>query len=177
MFISLLRERRSIRKFSTKPIEHEKMNVLAEAILRSPSSRGINPWEFIFVTDKELLKKLSKAKTHGSDFLKNAPAGIIICSSEEKSDVWVEDTSIASIITILSAQSIGLGSCWIQIRNRMHNDEIKSEDYIADLLNIPKGIRVESIIAVGYPDEKKEGHPVETLQYEKIFLNKYGLTP
>ncbi|MGD2125984.1 MAG: nitroreductase family protein, partial [Desulfobacteraceae bacterium] len=78
MFIPLVQKRRSIRKFQTKPVEAEKIDMLVEAALRSPSSMGNNPWEFIMVTDKSLLEKLSRAKQHGSAFLRNAPLGIVV---------------------------------------------------------------------------------------------------
>ncbi len=174
MFITLIQKRRSIRSFLDKEVEPEKRELLIEAALRAPSSRGLNPWEFIVVSDRELLEKLSRAKTLGSAFLKNAPLGIVVCADPEKSDVWVEDTSIASIFIHLAAESIGLGGCWIQIRKRMHNDSMTSEEYVKEVLNIPDNLKVESIVAVGYPDEKKPPHSKEELQYEKIFYNNYG---
>jgi nitroreductase len=172
--LPLIRKRRSIRRFQERKVEQEKTDLLIEAALRSPSSRGFNPWEFIVVTDRNLLERLSRAKQHGSAFLKNAPLGIVVCADPERSDVWIEDASIASIFIQIAAESLGLGSCWIQIRERMHSETISSDDYVSDVLGIPDGIRVESIIAVGYPDEKKPPHPEEDLEYEKVRLNGYG---
>ena len=174
MFLSLIQRRRSIRKYMEKPVETEKIDVLIEAALRSPSSRGFNPWEFVVVTDKGLLEKLSTAKPHGASFLKNAPLGIVVCADPEKCDVWVEDASIASIFIHLAAASIGLGSCWIQIRKRMHDQTTSAEAYIRSLLNIPKNLNVESIVAIGYPDEKKPSHRKEDLQYKKVHYGVYG---
>jgi nitroreductase len=57
--IDLLRNRRSIRQYLDRPIEPEKIERLKEAALRAPSSRNIDPWEFIFVDDRELLAKLA----------------------------------------------------------------------------------------------------------------------
>ena len=171
--IELLRNRRSIRKYTDKVIEPEKIEILKEAVLRSPSSRGIDPWEFIFVDDRELLQQLALCKPHGASFLEGAALGIVICAEEQKSDVWVEDCSIASILVQMVAQSIGLGSCWIQIRNRKFDDQMTSEDYIRKLLNIPDGLKVESIIALGYPAEKREPVPQENLKYEKVRINCY----
>jgi len=171
--IELLRKRRSIRKYTDKVIEPEKIEILKEALLRSPSSRGIDPWEFIFVDDKELLKQLALCKPHGASFLNGAALGIVICAEEQKSDVWVEDCSIASILVQMVAQSIGLGSCWIQIRKRKFDDQMTSEDYIRKLLNIPDGLKVESIIALGHPAEKKKPVPQENLKYEKVRVNSY----
>ena len=122
MFMKLLEKRRSIRKFTEQTVEPEKVQVLIEAALRSPSGRGINPWEFIVVEDRKLLSKLADAKQHGAAFLKGAPLGIVVCANPEKSDTFVEDASIASIIIQLAAESLGLGSCWIQMRNRNHRD-------------------------------------------------------
>lgn len=171
--IELLRARRSIRKYTDQHIEPEKIEILKEAVLRSPSSRNFDPWEFIFVDDRELLKKLALSKQHGSKFLDNAALGIVICGDGEKSDVWIEDCSIASILVQMVAQSIGLGSCWIQIRHRMHDEQITSEGYIRNLLNVPEHIRVESIIAIGYPAETREPLPREKLKAEKVRFNRY----
>jgi nitroreductase len=174
MFIDLLRKRRSIRKYKKTEIAKNKLDILIEALLLSPTSRGINPWEFIIVDDPNLLISLSKAKIHGSEFLKDAAIGIVICADEKKSDVWIEDCSIAAIILQLTAESLDLSSCWIQIRNRMHNKKITSEEYIRNQLNIPENIKIESIIAIGYPDEKKKPYSRNYLNFKKIFLNKYN---
>ena len=112
--IELLRNRRSIRKYTDKSIEPEKIELLKEAVLRSPSSRNFDPWEYIFVDERELLKQLALCKQHGAKFLEGAALGIVICADGQKSDVWIEDCSIASILVQMVAQSIDLGSCWIQ---------------------------------------------------------------
>ena len=174
MFFKLIKKRRSKRKYTPKTIEPEKIEKLIEAALRSPSSRSFNPWRFIVIDDKNLLLKLSKSKPHGSSFLKNAALGIVVCGDTEKSDTWIEDTSIASTYIQLAAESLGLSSCWIQIRGREHNNTQSADNYIKNLLKIPDNIRIESIIALGYPDENKEGHSKESLQTEKIFYNKYN---
>lgn len=171
--INLLRKRRSIRSYKPSPIEDEKVTILKEALLRSPSSRGINPWEFVLVDDKQTLVKLSRSKQHGSEFLKNASLGIVILGNENHSDVWIEDCSIASIIVQMTAEDLGLGSCWIQIRKRNHNEEISSEQYVQRLLHIPSHMRVLSIIGIGYPDEKKESLAEQKLQFNKIHLNRF----
>lgn len=173
MFFSLIEKRRSIRKFLDKPVETQKIDKIIEAALRAPSSRGYNPWEFIFVTDQTVLGQLSKSKPHGSSFLKNAALGIVVLADEKKCDVWVEDSSIASIFIQLAAQALELGSCWIQIRKRMHDDSISAEEYVRNLLQIPETLRVESIIAIGYPGETKPAHKKNKLEYEKIYHNQY----
>ncbi len=172
--IELLRTRRSIRKYRTTPLDPGVVEVLKEAILRSPSSRGINPWTFIFIDRKEVLQKLSRTKEHGSEFIEGAPLAVVVCGDETKSDVWIEDCSIASIVVQLAAHSLGLGSCWSQIRNRAHSTEKSAEKYVQELLSLPGHLKVLSIIAVGAPAETKTPVAKERLDYTKLLFNSYG---
>jgi nitroreductase len=171
--IDTLRTRRSIRKYGNKPIGAASLEVLKEALLRSPSSRGFNPWTFIFVDDRDLLTALSKAKEHGSNFIEGAALAIVVCGDETKSDVWIEDCSIASIVAHLTAHSLGLGSCWVQIRGRHHSGEVTAEEYIQKLLAIPAVVKVEAIVSIGYPAENKTPVAGERLDYGKIRSNGY----
>lgn len=168
--LDTLRIRRSVRRYKDKDIEPETIDLLKEAALRSPSSRDIKPWRFFFIEDRDLLERLSRAKEHGSSFLEGARLGVVVCANESESDVWIEDCSIASIILQLAGQSLGLGSCWIQIRNRMYNSSLSSEDYVRNILGLPKGIKVESMISFGYPDEEKKPVQKEDLDYDKAIL-------
>ena len=170
IMFDLLRTRRSIRRYKDKEIEPEIIKLLKEAALRAPSSRDIKPWRFVFVTDKVKLEELSRAKEHGSSFLSGARLGVVVCAKEDESDVWIEDCSIASIILQLAGIGLGLGSCWIQIRNRMYIDGQSSEEYIRRVLNLSRSTRVESIVSFGYPDEEKPAIPRERLDFHKISL-------
>ena len=169
--IELLRQRRSVRRYLDRPVEPEKVALLKEALLRSPSSRSLDPWEYIVVDDPELLQKLSRAKPHGAAFVKNAPLAIAVCGDPEVCDVWVEDCSIASILLQMTALSLGLASCWVQIRKRNHDDRTSSEDYIKNLLNLPDTLRVLSLIAIGYPAETPGSIPEDQLKKEKLHTN------
>ncbi len=174
MFLDLIEKRRSIRRFTGAAVESAKIEALREAALRAPSSRGLNHWEFVFVTERGLLSKLSLAKAHGSAFLADAALGIVVCADPAKSDVWVEDAAIATTYIQLAAEALDLGSCWIQIRKRMHDESTSAGAYIADALGIPTHLAVEAMVALGYPAEKKAPHARETLLYVKAFLNRYG---
>ena len=166
--LELMRKRRSIRKFKKDRIAQTTIDDLKEAVLRSPSSRGNRPWKFFFVQDAEVITRLSRCKESGSAFLKDASLAVVVCGDETVSDVWIEDCSIAAIIVHLAAESLGLGSCWIQVRNRRYNAESTSEDYVRNILGIDRSLRVLAIIAIGLPDEVKAGHPHESLDYGKV---------
>ena len=172
--IELLRSRRSIRKFTAEKISPESIEILVEAALRSPSSRGRNPWQFILVDDPDLLIKLSRSKEYGAEFLKNAPFAIVVCADSTISDVWVEDASIASIFIQLAAHSLGLGSCWVQIRNRQHDASKTAETFVQELLGMPEEIKVLSIVGIGHPAETKSPVPASTLQRDKIKYNGWA---
>jgi len=170
--LDTLRTRRSIRKYKAKAIEPEFIEHLKEAAVRSPTSRNFRPWRFLFVTDRAKLEALSRAKLSGSSFLQGAGLGVVVCADEHESDVWIEDCSIASIILQLTGQSLGLGSCWIQIRKRMHDDTRTSEDYVKAVLGLPANLRVEAIISFGYPGEEKQPIPKAQLEYNKILTTE-----
>jgi nitroreductase len=174
VFDTLIESRRSVRSFQSKPVEAEKVDKLVEASLRAPASMSRTPWEFVVVTEPELLDRLSKAKPHGSAFLKGAPLGIVVCASPEISDVWVEDASIASLYLLLAAEDLGLGGCWIQIRNRSHSEERSAQEYISETLSLPDGLQVEAIIAVGYAHGKSPPHQRSELRFDKVHLNAFG---
>lgn len=171
--LDLLKTRRSIRKYEDKPVEKIKIEELLKSALLSPTSKNSRPWEFIVVEDKSTLEKLSHSKGHGGAFLKDAPLAVVVLADPSKSEVWIEDTSIASTIIHISAHSMGLGSCWIQIRGRNHSDNKTASEYVKEALDIPSNLEVDAIIAVGYPAEEKRSRNEDELLYEKIHYEKY----
>ncbi len=174
MFIELERKRRSIRKYQDRPIEPEKVDLLVEAALLAPSSRANRPWEFVVIQESALIEKLGKAKSSGSAFVAGAPLVVVVCADTEKSDVWVEDASIASTMILLAAESAGLGACWVQIRNRTHDETKTAEEYIRDILHLPERIAVLAMIAMGYPDENKPSYEKDELLYDQVYDSLYG---
>jgi nitroreductase len=174
VILDLLRKRRSIRKFQPHSVERDKIEALVEAAVRTPTSRGRNPWEFIVVNDQKLLQKLGIAKENGSAFLTNAPLAIVVAADADKSDVWTEDCAIAAIVIQLTAEELGLGSCWVQVRLRPHDATSSAESYVKDLLGLPDNHVVECIVGIGYPAEEKAGHPPENLPFGHVHLNTFG---
>jgi nitroreductase len=172
--INILRNRRSVRKFVNKTVEGEKVDLLKEALVRSPSSRSINPWEFIVVDDRGVIMQLTKCKPHGAVFLGSAPLAVVILGDTDESDTCVEDCSIAAITVQYAAEALDLGSCWCQVRLREHGAGKSAEEYVRELLGIPEHYLVEAIIGIGYPAEEKTPHSKEGLDWGKIHHNRYG---
>ena len=140
----------------------------------SPSSKRSNPWQFVVVDDKETLLKLSLCKEMGASFLKDAALAIVVMADPLASDVWIEDAAIASLMIQLQAEDLGLGSCWIQVRERFTSTGIPSGDYVHNVLDIPLQMQVLSIVAIGHKGMERKPFNEEHLQWEKIHINKYG---
>lgn len=173
-FSDLIRLRRSMRKFTSEELAPEEVVTLLKAALMSPASKRSNSWQFIAVDDKETLDKLSRCKEHGAAFLADAALAIVVMADPLASDVWIEDASVASILIQLQAEDMGLGSCWIQVRERFTATGMSSDEYVHGILDIPLQLQVLSIIAIGHKGMERKPFDEEHLQWEKVHINKYG---
>ena len=167
--LDLLLHRRSIRKFTSEPIAEADLQKILQAGLLSPSGRNKTPWEFVVVQDKASLQALGKCRHPEQPFLPDTPLAIVVLGDTSATDVWIEDCSIAMTIMQLEAEILGLGSCWVQVRNRMAQGENQTADaYIKTLLSVPDYYEVLAVLAIGHPNEEKAPHTLEQLQCDKI---------
>lgn len=170
----ILEKRHSVRRYTEEKIPDEAIRQILNAGLLSPSSRSIRPWEFIVVRDPEMLAYLSKCRAGGAAaMLEGADGAIIVIADPEKSDVWIEDCSIALSNMHIMASSLGIGSCWIQGRLRNATDDVKTEDYLRERLAFPKSYRLEAILSLGMPASAHDPHAPGTVPTEKIHWEKY----
>lgn len=166
--LNAILQRRSIREYTGEEIPGE---LLAQVILSgimSESSRGRQPWEFVVVREKDVLEKLSECREAGAGMLKNAGAAIVVFGDESKTDVWIEDCSIAMANMHLTADNLGIGSCWIQGRLRETADGRKTEEYLNELIGLPEGHKLEAMLSLGMPGEVKPETDLESLRYDKV---------
>ena len=173
-FSDLIKNRRSMRKFTNEELTQDEVVSLMKAALMSPSSKRSNCWQFVVVEDKEMLEHLSHCKEMGASFLKDAALAIVVLADPLVSDVWIEDAAVATLMIQLQAEDLGLGSCWIQVRERYTTDGTSSNEYVHAALDIPLQLQVLSIVAVGHKGMERKPFNEEHLQWEKIHLNKYG---
>lgn len=172
-FIDLVKQRRSIRKYEAKPVEEEKLQSIVKAALMAPSSKRCQPWYFVVVDDAETIAKLSVSREMGSKFLEGAPAAIVVLADASLSDVWTEDASIAAAYMQLQAEDLGLGTCWVQVRNRKKDEALSTEAYIKELVNAPENLSVECILGVGYKGEEKNPFDESRLKLDRLVKNKF----
>lgn len=172
-FHDLLKHRRSIRKYTSEPLTPDEVQQLLSAALMSPSSKRSRGWEFVVVENKEMLLRLSYCKADGARPIAGATLAIVVLADPLKSDVWIEDASIASILIQLQAADLGLGSCWIEIRNRLTENGQSAEDYVREALQIPYQMQVLSIVTIGHKDEERKPFEEDKLLWEKIHIDKW----
>lgn len=172
-FFELLKNRRSIRKYTEQPVEAENIKAITTAALMSPAGKRLNPWEFIVVEDRNMLQQLSEARPAGSQLLSNAPLGIVVIADRDRSDTWMEDASIAAHNIQLAATDLGLGACWVQMYGREKDEHTSAESYVRGLLNIPENYAVLCIMSIGYKNEDRKAYDLEKLDYSKIHYGTF----
>ena len=163
-----------MRKFTGEELTQDQVLTLLKAALMSPSSKRSNCWQFIVIDDKDMLEKLSLCKESGAAFVKDAAIAIVVTADPLASDVWIEDASIASVMIQLQAEDLGLGSCWIQVRERFTANGVPANEYIHELLDLPLQLQVLSLIAIGHKGMERKPFDEPHLQWEKVHINKYG---
>ncbi|MDO4160168.1 MAG: nitroreductase family protein [Prevotellaceae bacterium] len=158
--IKTIMERRSIRKYLDKPVEHEKLEVIVKCGINAPNGMNKQPWAIRVVEDQsfingvtELFKKanpdmVSRDKNFKNMF-RNAPNIICIATPNGESSV---DAGLLGENMILAAQSLGLGTCCLGGPVRFLNSSEEAKPYL-EKLDIPEGYAINYIIAIGYPDE------------------------
>ena len=144
-----IRTRRSIRKYTDKKIEKEKLDKILEAGRLSLSANNQQPYCFVVVNDTNKIEQISSACNQDWQ----SPTMIITCASpreawirDDGEEIWKVDVAIALNNIVLSAWEEGLGTCWIAA---FREDELKK------VLGIPKEVRVISLATLGYPAVEK----------------------
>ena len=172
--MEILKKRRSIRQYAGEAIQQEQLQLVLEAGLLSPSSRSNRPWELIVVRNKDTLNKMADCRIGSARMLAGADAAIVVIADASKSDVWTEDCSIVMSNMHLMADSLGLGSCWIQGRLREAPNGQSTEDYLRDILDYPEGFHLEAILSLGIPAVHPEGRSLEDFSGGKIHYEEYN---
>ena len=146
-------ERVSIRKYEDRPVEPEKIEAILRAAMAAPSTGNQQPWEFYVVTDKEIIRKLSKVHQYAVTAA-DAPVVIVPCYMTE--NIWVPewaqiDLAIATENLWLETTSQGLGGVWMGIAPQ--EDRIEAVDKI---LGLPANLHAFALFPLGYPAESRK---------------------
>ncbi len=167
-------DRRSVRRFITKPVEENKVAKILDAARWAPSIGNLQEWEFIVVRDPGRKLQLSEAAV-GQYWIAQSSVIIIVLTKNDRitraygrkgQDFYVKYDAAAAIQNmLLAAHSLGLGACWVSVF-----DEIA----VKRILKVPtNNIDVHALIPLGYPAEKPS--PPHRLGLEGItFFEEYG---
>jgi nitroreductase len=161
-------KRRSIRKYSSKPVPREIIERVIKAGMNAPSAGNEQPWHFMVIDRKKYLEEIPNIHPH-SQMLRQAPVAILICgdlSLETHEGYWVQDCAAATENMLLAVASEGLGSVWLGVYPRQ--DRV---DGLRNLFNIPEHVVPFALLPVGYPAEKKP--PKSEYHPERIHYNTW----
>ncbi len=144
--------RRSIRKYTTRPVPETVVKELLAAAMAAPSAGNEQTWHFIVIDDRQILNEITKYH-HFAQMLKEAPCAIVVCGDaklEMYKGLWVQDCSAATENLLIAAQAKGLGAVWLGIYPIMKRIAATQE-----LLGLPENVIPLCLIAIGYPAEEK----------------------
>lgn len=151
-FLDLARERYSLRNYSSKPVERKKIEYVLEAAQLAPSAVNYQPWEFMVVTQPEVLTRVLEC--YHREWFKTAHTCIVVLGNHEQSwkrrdgkDFCDIDVAIAIDHITLAAVEQGLGTCWV-----CNFDEEK----LRAALQLGEDVEPIAIIPIGYPAEGNE---------------------
>lgn len=175
-----IEKRRSIRKYQDRKIEDEKIAALIESARLAPSGNNTQPWQFILIDDKAVIRTVAEA-AHNQQWICTAPL-LIACVADmqvrikesgnmhvqEDTPVFelkqiIRDTAIAAEHIVLEAVHEGLGTCWVCWF---------TENEMRPILGIPEDKFLVTILAVGYPDEAPAPRPRKKTE-EIIHRNRW----
>ncbi|QDW74821.1 nitroreductase [Lachnospiraceae bacterium KGMB03038] len=172
--IQMMQNRRSVRKYTGEPVGEEALKKVVQAGLLSESGKGLRPWEFIVVQDKEMLRKMADCRAGRAKMLDGADCAVVVLGDSDKTDVWTEDCSVAMAHMHLMADSLGLGSCWLQGRLRKAEDGRDTEEFLRELLGYPANYKLEAVLVLGMPAEHAPAYDLEALPMEKVHGETFG---
>jgi len=148
--IDAILTRRSVRRYTDRPVPDEVVTELLKAAMAAPSAQNQQPWQFVVVRERSLLEKMAEVSQYAR-MLRQAQAAVVVCGdlSEERSrGFWIEDCAAATQNLLLAAHALGLGAVWIGVYPREERVE-----RLRDLFKTPENVIPFAVISLGYPAE------------------------
>ncbi|RLE81317.1 MAG: hypothetical protein DRJ52_04460 [Thermoprotei archaeon] len=155
--LKLIQERRTARKYSSKPIPEEQLQLLIESAVYAPAGGNKASWKVIIVKDPETKKKLTKVSLN-QEFIEEAPVVMVFCGGR------VVNVAAAIQNVLLMAHALGLEGCWIGAFN---------EAEVKKILSVPPNVQVHYIVTIGYPEEELTD-PTKRFPEEVVYYETWG---
>jgi nitroreductase len=160
--------RRSIRKYSDRPVPDDLVTDLLRAAMAAPSAGNQQPWQFIVVRERGLLESIAAASPYAG-MTRHAQLAVVVCgdlSREHHPGFWVQDCAAATENLLVAATALGLGAVWLGMYPR--------EERIAGvraLFGLPEHVVPFAIVPVGYPAEYPG--PAQRFDPNRIHLDRW----
>lgn len=139
--LEAIRKRRSVREYTGESISREDLEKIVDAGRLAATGHNKQPWDFIIVTEIELIQQLKVA----AQWMEKAGA-IIVVVMDPSSRWWVEDGAAAVENMLIASTALGYGSCWLEGYTLMHEEEFKA------LLEVPDDKRLLTLVPIGVPE-------------------------
>lgn len=162
--IEALRTRRSVRSFRPDPIPKEVIEEIIDCARLAPSAMNLQPWEFVVVTDEATRRRIADLTDYGK-FIAQAPVCVAVFCRNVK--YYLEDGCAATENILIAARACGLGSCWVAGDKKFYAESVRQ------LLGLPEGYKLVSLIAIGRPDREPAPPPKRSLS-EVIHWERFG---
>ena len=149
--LEAIRTRRSIRKYQDKPVPEELIREVLAAAMSAPSANNAQPWQFVVISDRELLAEIPRVNPNAW-MAEKAPVAILVCGDltlEKFPGYWPVDCSAAVENMLLAAHALGLGAVWTGIYPKKERIE-----GLGRLFGVPEKVVPHSLIVLGYPAEQ-----------------------
>lgn len=162
--------RKSVRNFTDAPVEKHHLEKMIRAGMSAPTARNLQPWEFIVLTEKTVLKQLAEQLPYAK-MLADVPAAIIVAGDSQVVSpssglgYWVQDCSAATQNILLAAEALGYGAVWTALYP--YDERIMP---VREACELPQKIIPLNIIPVGVPtgkDTPKEKWDPSKIHWEK----------
>jgi nitroreductase len=169
-FFDLIQQRRSIRGFSSEPVEEEKLQRILQAVNDAPSAGNRQAFE-VYVVRKPADRAALVAATRGQDFLGAAPVMLVFCTHAALSEArfgergvrlyTMQDASIACTYAMLALVDLGLASVWVGAFD---------DDAVWKAIGAPPGLAPVAMLPVAYaaqgPNKPKRRRELTDLVHE-----------
>lgn len=169
----IFENRRSIRRFDDTPVDEETLRQILKIGLTSPTGNNLKTVDLILIRDKKTIVELSEIRKIGTKLLKTAGAAILVVADSSKSNLWIEDASIAMAYMHLASDAMGLGSCWVQMRTRQDVNGNDLENVLQERFDIPENMKPLAILAVGNIENHPKRLTPRPVDWKKVHDEKY----
>lgn len=170
--LELALKRRSCRRYTGEPVLDEVVNEILKVALMAPSSWGQHPIEFVVLRDRKTIEAVARCKRMGAGPLPTADAAIVVMADTSNCELWIEDAAVASTYILLAAEELGMGACWIHMRNRA-GQRTTADEEIRKVLGVPDNYSVLNVVALGQKGENKAARAEKDIHLQNVHYGKF----